>query len=193
MSAKTPEPPHKVHEIPPKITLRFGQKTPHDNLSGVAVDSEALKRQQDLVRAGANGHTASSSISASATPAKNPFGGSTTALETASIPPLNQIPRNTRSISAVSPPIMANGVKNEAHLIQSPALSATAALHRPSSSLNDMVQNSLRTATNMLPPSHVTPRLKSGSPHPQLNPTSHSQPASNPVDPRWRPLGKGIL
>ena len=46
MPAKSPE--------PPKITLRFGtQRQPNPN--GVSVDSEALKRQQDLVNAGANG------------------------------------------------------------------------------------------------------------------------------------------
>jgi len=46
MPAKTPE--------PPKITLRFGGQRPQGP-SGVSVDSEALKRQQDLVNAGANG------------------------------------------------------------------------------------------------------------------------------------------
>ena len=46
MPAKTPE--------PPKITLRFGGQR-QQGPSGVSVDSEALKRQQDLVNAGANG------------------------------------------------------------------------------------------------------------------------------------------
>ena len=46
MPAKSPE--------PPRITLRFGGQRQQGS-SGVSVDSEALKRQQDLVNAGANG------------------------------------------------------------------------------------------------------------------------------------------
>ena len=47
MGGKSPEPP-------PKITLKFGNPKPSSS-TGVSVDSEALKRQQDLVRAGVNG------------------------------------------------------------------------------------------------------------------------------------------
>ena len=47
MPAKSPE--------PSKITLKFGgQKS--TGTPAMSVDNEALKRQQDLVRAGANGH-----------------------------------------------------------------------------------------------------------------------------------------
>lgn len=47
MPARTPE--------PPKITLKFGgQKA--TGPATMPVDSEALKRQQDLVRAGSNGY-----------------------------------------------------------------------------------------------------------------------------------------
>lgn len=46
MPAKTPE--------PPKITLKFGGQR-QQGPSGVSVDSEALRRQQDLVNAGAHG------------------------------------------------------------------------------------------------------------------------------------------
>ena len=48
MPAKSPE--------PPKITLKFGgQKAV--NSASMSVDNESLKRQQELVRAGANGYT----------------------------------------------------------------------------------------------------------------------------------------
>ena len=51
MPAKSPE--------PSKITLKFGgQKS--SSTPAMSVDSEALKRQQDLVRAGANGHATAS-------------------------------------------------------------------------------------------------------------------------------------
>ncbi|KAL2058243.1 hypothetical protein ABVK25_001861 [Lepraria finkii] len=48
MPAKSPE--------PSKITLKFGGQKPSGPVA-MSVDNEALKRQQDLVRAGANGHT----------------------------------------------------------------------------------------------------------------------------------------
>ena len=47
MPAKSPE--------PPKITLKFGgQKM--TNSASMSIDNESLKRQQELVRAGANGY-----------------------------------------------------------------------------------------------------------------------------------------
>ena len=48
MPAKSPE--------PPKITLKFGGQKMTSSAS-MSVDNESLKRQQELVRAGANGFT----------------------------------------------------------------------------------------------------------------------------------------
>ena len=47
MPAKSPE--------PPKITLKFGGQKATGSAS-MSVDNESLKRQQELVRAGANGY-----------------------------------------------------------------------------------------------------------------------------------------
>ena len=47
MPAKSPE--------PPKITLKFGGQKAIGSAS-MSVDNESLKRQQELVRAGANGY-----------------------------------------------------------------------------------------------------------------------------------------
>ena len=44
---------------PPKITLKFGSQKVAGS-TGVSIDSESLKRQQDLVNAGANGKTPTS-------------------------------------------------------------------------------------------------------------------------------------
>ena len=45
MGGKSPEPP-------PKITLKFGNRA--NTGSGISVDNDALKRQQDLVKAGSS-------------------------------------------------------------------------------------------------------------------------------------------
>ncbi|KAG8527080.1 uncharacterized protein KY384_008509 [Bacidia gigantensis] len=47
IGGKSPEPP-------PKITLKFGSKS--SNASGISVDNEALKRQQELVKAASSTH-----------------------------------------------------------------------------------------------------------------------------------------
>ena len=54
MPMKSPE--------PSKITLKFGSQK-GITTAAMSVDSEALKRQQELVRAGANGHATISGMS----------------------------------------------------------------------------------------------------------------------------------
>lgn len=175
LSAKTPE-------LPPKITLRFGQKAASDSANGVTVDSEALKRQQELVKAGANGHTAIANGEASMGPVvKN---GIPIASQTQT---LNQLPQGLRSGSAISPPLSANGVKSELLPIQTPVVVAQHGSHAS----NGTLQSPHLAPMSMPPPTGLIPRLPSGSPHPQATHTSHSNHMSNPLDSRWRQPGKG--
>ena len=186
MPAKTPEPQ-------PKITIRFGQKT-GEGANGVSVDSEALKRQQDLVKAGANGQSAANGNQTNARPSpRNPFGGSQS-----SSGPLPNLGQDGRSISAISPPVV-NGVKAEVQPGQSPALTAVQTV-RDSHGPNGVLLSPHLVAPNMPPPSSVTPRLASGSPRPQTQtnvPQHHAPPQiqhqTNPLDTRWRQPGKGML
>ena len=87
MGGKSPEPP-------PKITLKFGSSK-SSSQAGVSVDSEALKRQQDLVRAGVNGQGPSTSRKSS-----------------------------DRPTSGSENPIIMNGIKCESSHSHSPALGA---------------------------------------------------------------------
>ena len=188
MSAKSPEPA-------PKIKLRFGQKAAPDETSGIAVDNDALKRQQNLVKAGANGQeTTTANGSSSRTPSRNPLGDSTSGSTSTPILTLNQNSQDRRSGSAGSPPA-ANGVKNEGSTGQSPALAAVQ-LRQGSNASNEVTQSPHVVAISMPPPPSVTPRLPSGSPHPQAATPSHhatnNQSLSNPLDSRWRQPGKGI-
>ena len=183
LSAKSPEPT-------PKITLRFGQKS--NGSTGVAIDNEALKRQQDLVKAGANGQGA---VTANETPRpspRNPFGSSHSGSGAAPIPTLHRLSQErARSSSAENPATSVSGVKSEGPG-KSPALSAVQ-LNRDLNGSNEAIQSPNAAASIMPPPSSVTPCLPSGSPHPQaaiMN--SHTSNAHIvPFDPRWRQPGKG--
>ena len=190
MSARSPEPSQ------PKIKLHFGGSKPQASsanaTTGVAVDDEALKRQQDLVKAGANGQGAATDGRSARPGPSNPFGGSHSASGSTPIPTLGQM---SRSASAASPPATVNGVKSEIQAGQSPALGAVE-LRRGSSGSNEVMLSPHPATLSMPPPSSVTPRLPSGSPHPQMNAvTSHvSQPhvPNNAFDSRWRQPGKGM-
>lgn len=189
MSARSPEPSQ------PKLKLHFGASKPQAPIAnataGVAVDDEALKRQQDLVKAGANGHGAAGDGASSRPGPRNPFGGSHSGSNSTPIPTLGQI---SRSASAASPPVTVNGVKSEVQAGQSPALGAVE-LRRNSSASNEAAQSPHPTTLSMPPPSSVTPRLPSGSPHPPTNMiTTHAPPPHVPpiaFDSRWRQPGKG--
>ena len=185
MSARSPE-------TNPKITLRFGGQKSAGS-AGVSVDSESLKRQQDLVKAGTNGQGAATSEGTPRLGALNPFGGSPSSLGLPNIPSVHAASQDsTRSASAERPTSSTNGVKNELPPRQSPALGAVQ-LNRELSGSSEPAPNPV--VSSMPPPSSVTPRLASHSPHPPAaGNNSHgwnAQPSATPFDSRWRPAGKG--
>lgn len=137
----------------------------------MSVDSEALKRQQDLVKAGVNGQGA---INVNGIPRAG-----LTSLGPGL--PNSVLQESPRSVSAERPTQVSNGIKNEVPLRQSPALSAI----QPSGDLSESVQTPHSSLSNMPPPSSVTPRPPSNSPHPSGAPTPPS------VDSRLRQPGKG--
>ena len=167
-------------EPPPKITLRIGQKSSHENANGVAVDSEALKRQQDLVNAGTSGKTTNVNGDVSKPLIKKPLAIAP------QVPTPNQPAQDRRSGSAPRPE-SSNGVKNETQQTQSPATM----LRHGSTASNEATQSPHLAAINMPPPSSLTPRLPSGSPHPQAYHAPNHTHAANPLDSRWRQPGKG--
>ena len=189
-SAKSPEPTQ------PKIMLRVGGQKPSTALTpstsaGVAVDSEALERQKHLVKAGANGQGMSTGNAAGARPGSGISSGQSASGSTPTLT-LGQLPhdKNQAASATVSSPL-ANGVKSEVQPGQSPALGAVE-LRRPSNSTDEATQSPRAAASAMPPPSSVTPRLASGSPHPQTQ--NHTNPASTKgVDSKWRQPGKGKI
>ena len=165
MPAKSPE--------PSKITLKFGGQKGTGSVA-MSVDNEALKRQQDLVRAGANGHTGST-----ATWPRNASLDSPNIIGTTR-------PSQDRSGSTEH---AMNGLKAEASHGQSPALNAI-----QMNGVNEVRRSPSAANLNMPPPLNLSSRLPSGSPHPQslvngAGPTSHT-PAT-PFNTRFRQPGKG--
>lgn len=195
-AAKSPEPTQ------PKITLRVGgQKsspalTP-SNSARVTVDNEALQRQKDLVKAGANGQGTSTADDVPPRPgSRNPFGASQSGSGSTPVPTLAHPSLDmNRSGSAASPSPSAIGVKSEVQLGQSPALGAVQ-VRRSSNGSNEAIQSPHLAASTMPPPSSLTPHLPSGSPHPQTqshaNYTAHHA-TTNAFDSKWRQPGKGGL
>ncbi|MCJ1387426.1 hypothetical protein MMC18_000269 [Xylographa bjoerkii] len=170
-------------EIAPKIMLRIVSKATTENTNGVTVDNEALKRQQDYVKAGANGHVAITNGNSSTKPVTifdAPISKSATS---------DQLSQDRLSGMVVTAPIASNGIKSEAQLRQSPAMPATVIRHNSNTS-TETPQSPHTASINMPPPISITPRLPSGSPHPQIN-HSQNNPISNPLDSRWRQPGKG--
>lgn len=154
MSARSPE--------PPKLKLRFGgQKSSAP--PGVSIDNEALKRQQELVRSGANPREPSNRGGTPQSGARNTFGRSPSGSGMAQIPSLHPGSRvGTRSASVEhSAP---NGIKNEVPLGQSPAAGAVT-LNRETNSSNESTKSLHPAASIMPPPPGTTPRLASYSPH----------------------------
>ena len=183
MPAKEPD--------PPKITLKFGGQRQNGS-NGVSIDSESLKRQQQLVNAGANGQgpvagngnhpIASLDPSQRASNSQTVLGPSALAG--------NDRPR---SDSAEHP--LVNGVKKETAMSQSPTLGA---VHlNGDTRRSDVRQSPSNGNLAMPPPLHNIPRMPSGSPLPQTAhvsnhmPTSHASSAQ--FDARWRQKGKGKL
>ncbi|KAI9880143.1 MAG: hypothetical protein M1830_005172 [Pleopsidium flavum] len=195
-AAKSPEP------MQPKITLRVGgQKsspalTPNTS-AGLTVDNEALQRQKDLVKAGANGQgTSTAEVASSRAGSRNPFGAIQSGSASTPVPSLGHPSLDiNRSSSAASPSPSAIGVKSEVQLGQSPALGAVQA-RRSSNGSNEAPQTPHLAASAMPPPPSVTPHPPSGSPHPQgqshTSYTAHHA-TTNAFDSRWRQPGKGWL
>ena len=175
MPAKSPE--------PPKITLKFGGQKATGSAS-MSVDSEALKRQQELVRAGANGYA--------------PGKGNTISIprnicrllhsRSGSIanPASSRLPQE-RSRSAEQ---SMSGMKTETTHSQSPALNAIP------NGTSEARQSPSASTTQMPPPVHLSSRMPSSSPHPQAAPNGVASTSQNPTTPfnsRLRQPGKGKL
>ena len=165
MPARSPE--------PPKLKLRFGGPK-SVGPAGVAIDTEALKRQQEVVRSGANPRETPIRGGTPQGGARNPFGRSPSASEMAQIPSLHQGPLGgTRSVSVEHPAPGPNGVKYEVAYGQLPAASAVT-LNRETNSSNESTRSPHPAASTMPPPLGTTPRLASYSPHLQSS-TSNAQ------------------
>lgn len=161
--------------------------------SGMAVDNDALQRQQEVVRAGSNGQGLPKSAS-SQTGTKNPFGGSTQS--TTPIPALaSATQERTRSASAASPALSASGVKAEGPSGQSPSITAFDAskdivVAPASSSPQTASAPTLQAPASATPqPAGETPRPPSGQ-----NNVAHPAPAvaTSALDSRFRQTRKGL-
>ncbi|KAI9714229.1 MAG: hypothetical protein M1812_006450 [Candelaria pacifica] len=206
MSTKSPGPAPKI-----KLRVNAVQKgspapvTP-SNARGVAnkavspdvaIDGGALEWQQKHVQAGINGHDASTRSGS-----KNPFGSSGSGPAAGNIPTLSSLSLDrANSASAASPTPSTSAVKAEIQAGQSPALStvnpsgSNGEVRRDSHGSNQAVQSPYLGASAMPPPSSVTPRLPSGSPHPSIQPHAHLPYIPNavpvaPSDSKWRQPGK---
>lgn len=173
MPAKSPE--------PPKITLKFGgQKA--TGAASMSVDNESLKRQQELVRAGANGYAPGKGNTSSLS--HNISRISHSHLGSVANPALSQLSHERSGSSEQA----TNGMKTETVQGQSPALNAipngTSEVRRSPSASN----------LQMPPPVHLSSRMPSGSPHPLAAPNGvapTSQASSTPFNSRLRQPGKG--
>lgn len=190
MSAKSPE---------PKIKLRFGQKSTQSEDAAIKVDDHALKRQQELVTAGANGQSILRVDRTPSLPAsRNPFSVPKSGPPSIPIPTLNTTSQGSRSSSAMSPPITVNGIKDENHVAKTPVPDSATVKIRPGSDTSKEATQSPRIAAVSMPPppSLQPPRVPSGSPHLQAvassNHVTHIHTLTNPLDSRWRQPGKGL-
>lgn len=188
MSARSPE--------PRKITIRFGgQKT--NSSAGVSIDNEALKRQQDLVKAGANGQGASTDNASPRPGPRNPFGRVPSGSGSIQILPPHTSPHDESRNATIEYPVAAvNGVKNEVAPGQSPALGAVQ-LDRDLNRSSESSHSRNQLLYSMPPPSNFTPSLASHSSYPHAATThthgwnAHPPPVS--LDSRWRQPGKGQM
>lgn len=171
--------PTKEPEQAKKVTLHVTPRVSNHDASGVTIDTEALKRQNELVNAGINGKVEVRSNGVRR--------GSLSHQDM--IPSTNERQsKSRRSGSAASLTPLTNGVKNEAQLRKSPAPGLAMARNASHGSTS----SPRRASTSMPPPTYATPRLASGSPYPQMNNMPGLAPA-NPLDSRWRLPGKGRL
>lgn len=174
MPAKSPE--------PSKITLKFGGQK-GTGPAAMSVDNEALKRQKDHVRAGANGHAAAAG-SSSAKPQQCSGDSRSDSVPSATGPLGKSFNESGGSVGHVP-----NGLKAEASYGQSPALNAIQL-----NGTNETRQSPDAPNIHMPPPMSLSSRLPSGSPHPQTLPNgvgSGSHSAPTPFNSRVRQPGKG--
>ena len=175
MPAKSPE--------PPKITLKFGGQKATGSAS-MSVDNESLKRQQELVRAGANGYAPGKGNTAIL--ARCVF----EVLHPCSGPAPNPTVSRLSHEGSGSSEHATNGMKTETTQGQSPALNAIP--NGPSESRKSPSASNVQ----MPPPMHLSSRMPSGSPLPQAapnGPAPTSQASNTPFNSRLRQPGKGIL
>ena len=173
MPAKSPE--------PPKITLKFGGQKGTGS-APMSVDSESLKRQQEVVRAGANGYAPGKGNTTSHP--HNVFGLSHFCSGSVPNPASNRL-SHERSGSAEH---ATSGMKTEATHGQSPALNAIP------NGTSEARQSPSASNMQMPPPMHLSSRMPSGSPHPQAAPNGAaptSQASNTPFNSRLRQPGKG--
>ena len=172
----------KEQEQPKKVTLHVTPRANNHDTSGVTIDTEALKRQNELVNAGINGK-----VEVRANGARRP---STSHQDT--MPSTSEMQSTSmRSGSATSLTQLTNGANNEAQLRKSPAPGVPMARNASHGSMTG-TSSHRQGSTSMPPPTYTTPRAASGSPYPQTNNTSVPAPV-NPLDYRWRLPGKGWL
>lgn len=201
-STKTPEPSSQ------KLTLKFqGQKTetppnPERSTMGVTVDNEALKRQQELVRAGSNGQDYAQNATPSSTePGKRSFGSP----NKKSTPLAGTSQERQSSASAAVSSHAMPGIEGEGPGGPSPNLAAAqpagesleankaGGVLEPGATRTPSVPN--LAASTMGPPLSVTPR-PSGSPlpsQPQMQSQTPQAPVVSPLDCRVRHPGKPPL
>ncbi len=171
MPAKSPE--------PPKITLKFGGQKATGSAS-MSVDNESLKRQQELVRAGANGYAPGKGKTRDE-PATSAH--SYTCSGSITNPALSRL-SHERSGSAEH---TMGGMKTETNNSQSPALNAIP------NGTSEARKSPSASNPQMPPPMHLSSRMPSGSPHPQATPNGvapTSQASSTPFNSRLRQPGK---
>ncbi|KAL8987907.1 MAG: hypothetical protein Q9177_002942 [Variospora cf. flavescens] len=176
MPAKSPE--------PPKITLKFGTSK-QSSTTGVSVDNEALKRQQDLVNAGMNGQ-------ASVRAGQNNSNGASQQVPMPNGVPNIQKTSQERPGSGSTDKRAINGMKSETSIGPSPPLAAEQMSIDRSSSLG------ARQSPNpsMMPPPHTSlaSRVPSGSPYPQSYSMNHymtGYSSTSQPEPSRRAAGKG--
>ncbi|KAI9731537.1 MAG: hypothetical protein M1834_004657 [Cirrosporium novae-zelandiae] len=189
-NAKSPEP------LKQKIKLWVGQKaspasTPKPSANpDIGVDQEALRRQQELVKAGTNG--LATETSSSRPSSRNPFGGSQSTPTTMPVPAFRRPSHDSQQNESATSPT--DAVKSEAVPNQDPNTTAAQQKRSESQSSQEGKGTSQPADTAVMPPpSTTTPRIPSSSPQPQSQPSNHNvRPTISPFETRFRLPGKDL-
>jgi hypothetical protein len=202
-STKTPEP------LPQKLTLRLPGKAgdPSSSMemlqSGVTVDSEALKRQQELVRAGSNGLEVPRNSTPPARNLRDRSGSGTRCISAMSRRSQDQEIQG--STFGASPVPSTSAIKSEILAGQSPSLTALHSNHDSYDSSKHSNESpfavSLESSAglNTFPPPNATPAPNCVSLRSSLTQTynlsSHNMSVHvvSPLDSRLRKPGKGNI